>query len=91
MTRDMCFQGGEQISLGILISYPDLTLFYTFPWPWEIRVRDYRDMCLPGGGTHITRDMFFPGKGIHITTKYLLLAEFSVRTVNYGPSFALGP
>ena len=24
-----------------LISYPDLTLFYTFPWPWEIWVRDY--------------------------------------------------
>ena len=26
-----------------------------------------RDMCFPGGGTHLTRDMCFPGRGTHIT------------------------
>ena len=26
-----------------------------------------RDMCFPGGGTHITRDMCFPGGGTHVT------------------------
>ena len=26
--------------MTFIISHPDLTLFYTFPWPWEIWVRD---------------------------------------------------
>ena len=54
ITRDMCFPGGEHISLGICVSQVKEHIYIT------------RDMCFPGGGTHITRDMCFPGEGTHI-------------------------
>ena len=45
---------GNTLSLGICVSQVGEHRFT-------------RDMCFPGGGTHITRDMCFPGGGTHIT------------------------
>ena len=56
--------GGDQsflliIFMGMwLISYPDLTLF--FPWPWEIWVRDKDVVCWK---RYIFG--FYPEKGIY--------------------------
>ena len=50
ITRDMCFPGGEHISLGICVSQVGECI--------SVGIR-----VLPGRGTHITTDMCFPGWG----------------------------
>ena len=64
----------EQVAFSLLNSHSRLLLYGQMPTSNLIE-SPARDMCFPGGRTHITKNMCFPGRGTHITREMCLPGE----------------